>query len=364
MDYYELLGVSKNASEEDIKKAYRKLAHQHHPDKSGGDEKKFKEINEAYQVLSSPEKRAQYDRFGKAGAAHGPFGHGGGQQGGFGFDINMDGMDFGGMGDLGDIFESMFGGAMGGGRRGGRKASTAGSDLQIVQEITLEESYNGARKELKFKTFDPCKECSGLGHDSKAGVKTCDACGGKGEVKEVRKSFFGQFQQVRACTKCNGTGEIPNKVCGACKGVGRTQATRSLAIDVLAGVADGQLIKISGAGEAGQRGSQAGDLYVQIRVAPHSMFRREGSDLYIKKEISAIDVLLGKKIEVPVISGGTLAVEIPGGFNLNDKLRVEGKGMPRLGSRGHGDLLVEFEIRTPKKVNARLKKALEEFGTE
>ena len=363
MDYYELLGVSKNASDDDIKKAYRTLAHKYHPDKAGGDEKKFKEINEAYQVLGSAEKRAQYDRFGKApNGGAGGHGHAGFGQGGFGFDVNMDGMDFGNMGDLGDIFESMFGG-MGGGHRRSR-ANTGGSDLQITQQVTLEEAYAGARKELKFKTFDQCKDCLGRGHDIKAGAKTCEACNGRGEVKEVRKSFFGSVQQVRSCSKCSGTGEIPNKICPTCKGHGRVNATRTLAIDVLAGVADGQLIKVSGAGEAGERGSQSGDLYVQISVAPHRVFRRVEQDLYIRKPITLLDVLLGKKIDLPLMSGGTLSLEIPADFNLNEKLKVSGRGMPGLGSKSHGDLFVEFEVRTPKKIDVKLKKALEGFENE
>ncbi len=364
MDYYELLGVSKSASEDELKKAYRKLAHQYHPDKAGGDEKKFKEINEAYQVLSSAEKRAQYDRFGKnfSGAGGGGHQHGAGfNQGGFGFDINMDG--FGGMGDISDIFESMFGGAMGGSSRR-RQQQGGGSDLQIIQDVTLEEVFSGARKELKFKTFDACAACSGLGHEAKAGVKTCETCGGRGEVREARKTMFGAFQQVRACTKCAGRGEIPNKMCAICKGAGRVAATRTITIDIVEGINDGQLIKVTGGGEAGERGNRAGDLYVQIRVAPHKIFRRAEADLFIEKQVDLVDVLLGKKVAVPVISGVTTEVEIPGGFNLSEKLKVSGKGLPKFGSHGHGDLYVEFDIRTPKKINSKLKKALEEFGGE
>jgi len=359
MDYYELLGVKKGATEEEIKKAYRKLAHQHHPDKTGGDEKKFKEINEAYQVLSSAEKRAQYDRFGKNfNGAQGPFGSSAGGQGGFGFDVNMDGMDFGGMGDISDIFETMFGGSMGGGRR--RKTYTSGSDLQITQDITLEEAYTGAKKELKFKTFDSCSACSGMGHDAKEGVKSCQTCNGRGEIKEVRKTFFGAFQQVKPCTKCNGSGEIPNKVCSTCKGLGRTSVTRNLNIDIMAGIADGQMIKVAGAGEAGERGSQSGDLYVQVRVLPHKIFRRINQDLFVKKEITLVDALLGKMIAVPVVGGGYFDVEIPAGFNLNEKLRITGKGMPKFSGHNQGDLFVELEVHTPKKISSKLKKLLEE----
>lgn len=356
MDYYETLGVARSASDDEIKKAYRKLAHQYHPDKAGGDEKKFKQINEAYQVLSNPEKRAHYDRFGSSGAA----GFGGQRgQGGYGFDVNMDGVNFGDFGDLGEIFENMFGG-MGGARR--RKTYTSGSDLQITQEVTLEEAYRGARKELKFKTFDACTSCSGKGRDEKAGVKTCETCNGRGEVKEVRKSFFGAFQQVKPCAKCAGTGEIPNKVCQTCKGSGRIEATRTLSIDIVPGIADGQLIKVAGAGEAGERGSPAGDLYVQVRVLTSTVFERIGDDLLVRRDLSIIDVLRGKKISVPLITGELYELEIPPGANLVDKIRIPGKGMPRFGSRGHGDLYVAFAVHAPKKVHAKLKKALEEFG--
>lgn len=361
MDYYEQLGVSKNASEEDIKKAYRKLAHQYHPDKSGGDAEKFKKINEAYQVLSNKEKRAQYDKFGRVfdGAAPGAgAGFGGFGQNGFGFDFGN--IDFGNMGEMGDIFETFFGG----GRGGRRTRDRAGSDLQIVQEITLEEAYTGAKKELVFKTFDSCATCAGLGYDKSAGVKTCDACKGTGEIRESRRTVFGTFQQVKACQKCGGRGEIPNKMCAVCKGVGRTAATRRLTIEILPGVSDGQLIKVSGAGEAGERGARSGDLYVQIRIAENKTFEREGSDLFIKKEIGVVDILLGRKISVPVISGDTIEVEIPAGFNFSQPLKIEGKGMPKFGGRGHGDLFVQFEVKAPKKVSSKLKKLLEEFDDE
>jgi molecular chaperone DnaJ len=356
MDYYEVLGVSKNASEEEIKKAYRKLAHQHHPDKASGNEAKFKEINEAYQVLSNAEKRAQYDRFGKNFNAGGAgFG-----QGGFGFDANMGGVNFTDFGDLGDIFEGMFGGGMRGARRE-RHVDMSGSDLQITQEVSLKEAYTGTRKELKFKTFDSCATCKGLGYDAKEGVKKCETCKGRGEVQEVRKTFFGAFQQVRPCSACSGRGEIPNKSCAPCKGAGRVQATRTLSIDIVPGIADGQLIKVSGAGEAGERGGQAGDLYVQVRVTPDTVFVRIEADLLIRKEISLIDALLGKKISLPTMNG-VIEVEIPAGTNLTERFRVAGKGMPRFNAKGHGDLFVEWVVRTPKKIDSKLKKLLEEFG--
>jgi molecular chaperone DnaJ len=360
MDYYETLGVGKSASEDEIKKAFRKLAHQHHPDKGGGDEKKFKEINEAYQVLSDKEKRAQYDRFGKAGTAgsgFGGFSAQGGSAWGGGFDFGN--VDLGDLGDMGDIFESFFGG---GRRRGGTGARNfSGSDLQITQEITLEEAYAGSTKELKFKTFDPCATCTGLGYEKAAGAKTCDACKGTGQIREQRRTVFGTFAQTKTCTKCAGRGEIPNKVCPTCQGVGRMPVTRTLGLDIVAGVSDGQLIRVAGAGEAGERGAKSGDLYVQIRVAPHNVFRREGDDLYIQQQISVVDILRNKKISVPVISGGEEQVEIPAGFNFSEPLKISGKGMPRFGARSHGDMYVVFEVKAPKKVSGKLKKLLDEM---
>ena len=359
-DYYSLLGVAKGASDDEIKKAYRKLAHQHHPDKQGGDEKKFKEINEAYQVLSDPQKRAQYDQYSARGGS--AFGGGQGFSGGFGgspFGADFNGADFG---DLGDIFESMFGG-MAGTRQ--RQARTTGSDLQIIQDLKLEEVFAGCRKELKFKTLDRCGTCEGIGYQRKDGVKTCETCSGKGDVREVRRSFFGNVAQMRSCTKCHGTGELPNKFCIVCKGAGRLPATRTLQIDIAPGVSDGQIIKISGAGEAGERGNQAGDLYVQIRVTPHPLFRREDDNLVIRQEVSLVAILRGEKIRIPLLGGGTKEVEIPIGFSFTTRLRVTGSGLPKFSPSGrvggHGDLYVEFEVKAPKKIDPKLKKLLEDF---
>lgn len=358
-DYYKILGVSKGASEDDIKRAYRKLAQEYHPDRPTGNEKKFKEINEAYQVLSNKEKRAQYDRFGRTfSGAGGPggFGFGGG---GFGFDANFDQSGFADMGDLSDLFESFFG--MGGRRR---KTYTRGNDLQITQEITLEDAYRGIKKEISFKAYAVCDTCAGLGHFAKEGVKTCTTCNGQGEIKEVRNTFFGSFQQVRACSKCNGTGEIPNKPCSTCKGSGRVMKSRTLAIDILPGVMDGQLIKITGAGETGERSAPTGDLYVQVRVASHKMFRRDAANLFIKKEINLVDILRGRPLEIQLISGEKISVDIPAGFSLSEKIRVSGKGMPHFNSRGYGDLYIELDVKTPKKVSSKAKKLLEDLNGE
>ncbi len=357
-DYYKILGVEKNSSDDDIKKAYRKLAQQYHPDKASGNEQKFKEINEAYQVLSNKEKRAQYDRFGKTFT--GGQGGGAGFSGFQGFDFSNINFDMGEMGDLGDIFESMFG-SMGGKRR---KTYTRGNDLQAIQQITLVEAFTGVKKELRFKTMIACEPCTGLGYFSKEGTKQCETCNGRGEVKEVRNSFFGNFQQVRACDKCFGTGQIPNKICNTCKGAGRTQQTKVLTVDILPGVSDTQLIKLAGMGEAGERGAPAGDLYVQVMIAPDKVFRRQGEDLFIKHEVRLTDVLLNKKLSLPSISGKQISIEIPAGFNLAEQLKVSGEGMPRFGSSSRGNLYVSFEVKTPKKISSKAKQLLTDLENE
>ena len=365
-DYYQILGVTKTASEEEIKKAYRKLAHQYHPDKPGGDEKRFKEINEAYQILSDRAKRAQYDRFGTAEPQFGG-GWGGAQPnwGDFGFDV--DPSAFGGMGagDFGDIFETIFEGF---GMRPQRKTYERGSDLELHEEITLEEAFRGVTKRLRVPTLVKCDACHGKGAEAGSGFEKCATCDGKGEVREQRRTFFGNLSQVKTCATCHGTGDVPKKACSKCKGSGRVESIREFSVELLPGIEDNQLIKVKGMGEAGERGTEAGDLYVRVRVKPHDRFIRHGSDLVTTKELDIVGLLLGKKIEVPTISGGKIAIEIPAHFNLKEHLRVPGEGMPRFGSSSHfggrGDLLVNFIVKAPKKLSGKAKKLLEELEGE
>jgi molecular chaperone DnaJ len=367
-NYYEILGVVKTASEEEIKKAYRKLAHQYHPDKAGGDEKKFKEINEAYQVLSDKNKRSQYDRFGSADPSQfGGFGGGAGagQQWGGG-DVNwgsvgFDPSQFGDMGDIGDIFGDIFEG-MGG--RARRKTYEKGSDLEAREEITLEEAFRGVEKTLHFRAFAQCTVCGGKGAEPGSDFEKCATCDGQGEVREQRHTFFGNISQVKACTRCHGVGQIPKKPCHACKGAGRTEAAREVKIDILPGIEDGQLIKVNGMGAAGERGTAAGDLYVRVRVKPSSAFERHGADLVVSRELPIADVLLGKTLSVPSVSGGTISVEIPAQFNLKELLRIPHEGMPRVGSHGRGDLLVNFIIKAPKKPSVKARELLEKLEKE
>lgn len=366
-DHYQTLGVNKNASPEQIKEAYRKLAHKYHPDKAGGDEKKFKEINEAYQVLSDKEKRAQYDQFGDTFSN---MGQGGGysySQGnpfaGFDFSGFGQGNMSGDFGDLGDIFETFFGGGSGRGRSSaGRKRK--GADLETIQEILLEEAFRGANKEITYNAFVKCKNCSGLGYIEKEGLEKCSNCDGKGEIKEIKRTFFGQFAQVRACLKCEGAGQIPKKICRECSGSGKIKERKTINFFIAPGTDDGQIIKIIGAGEAGEKGAEAGDFYIKIKMAPNPTFKRTGNDLYIKKEVSLIDVLLNKKIEIPVISGGKINIEIPEDFCLQEKLMVPNEGMPKTEGRGRGNLYIEFKTKTPKKISSKAKKILEELEKE
>lgn len=360
-DYYKILGVEKGATDEEIKKAYRKLAHQHHPDKSGGDEKKFKEINEAYQVLSDKNKRANYDRFGAAE----PQGFGGGAEGapfgGFGFDFDGFGAQGYEVGDLGEIFDSFFEGL---GVRPRRRTYRRGSDVAFEEQVTLAEAFRGVTKQLRVRTLLRCETCKGQGADSSHGFATCAVCGGRGEIKEQRQTFFGSFSQVKTCAKCFGSGQLPNKACATCRGSGRIEGERDVLVEILPGIHDDQIIKIQGAGEAGERGTSPGDLYVRAKVVPHPTFERHGDDLLLKKEAKLVDLLLGKKIEIPTIGGGTLYVEVPSHFNLQEHVRVPGEGMPRFGSSGRGDLLISFVLKTPKKISARAKKLLEDLARE
>ncbi len=359
-DYYTILGVTRTATEDEIKKAYRKLAHQYHPDKAGGDETKFKEINEAYQVLSDKNKRAQYDRFGNAGPSMGGFpGAGGGFPEGFGF--GFDPQNMGDMGDLGDIFDSFMEGL---GMRQRRKTYEKGSDLEVQENITLEEAFRGVTKTLRLRTFIQCAKCSGKGAEPGSTFEKCSTCDGQGEIREQRRTFFGSFSQVKLCTKCHGSGQIPKKPCAVCRGAGRIESQREIKFEILPGIEDGQLIKINAAGEAGERGAAAGDLYIRIRVQPHSTFERHGRDLLVHRELKIVDLLLGKKLEVPTVSGGKISVEIPANFNLKDHLRIPSEGMPQFGSRSRGDLLVSFIIKAPKQPGSRAKKLLEELEKE
>jgi molecular chaperone DnaJ len=361
-DYYKILGVAKNAAEDEIKKAYRKLAHQHHPDKKGGNADEFKAINEAYQVLSNKEKRAQYDKFGRVfdGAQGGPQQGGANPFSGFGFDVNFDPGMFEGM-EGSDIFEAFFEGM---GIKNRRRTYERGADLEFTVSITLEEVFTGVAKIIPTSRFAVCKECSGQGSDPKAGVTQCATCSGQGEVRETRRGFFGNSVHVKQCASCMGTGTIPNKKCTGCGGVGRIKEKTNISFTVMTGIEDGQIIKISGAGDKGARGAEAGDAYVRISVEKNKAFERRGPDLITKKEISALDILLDKKLDIMSIGGDTYSFDIPESTPISDAIRIAGAGMPRLGSRTRGDLYVKLVIVKPKKLSTKAKGLLEDLKKE
>ena len=370
-DYYNILGVAKNASEEEIKKAYRKLAHQHHPDKTGGNESKFKEVNEAYQVLGNKEKRAQYDQFGQVFEGGQPGGPGGSPFGGQGFRWEdfagfggQGGVNFNG-GDFGDIFETIFD-QFGGGRP--RQTYRRGSDIEAREELSLEDAFTGVKRSLRFKTHIQCETCKGLGYDKAKGEKTCTTCQGQGQVREERRTFFGNFSQVKACPACSGRGQIPNAPCKACSGAGRVSGTREVEVVIAPGVEDGQVVKIIGKGEAGEHGSETGDLYIVVHVKPHKVFARTKNELFMEHEIRFSDALLERPITLTDIGGDRFTVKVPPGFNFKEKLKVPDRGMPRFGSLsgklGRGDLYISFILKSPKHLSGKAKKLLEELEGE
>ncbi|MBU2101269.1 DnaJ domain-containing protein [Patescibacteria group bacterium] len=350
-DYYEILGVSRGASAEEVKKAYRKLAHQYHPDKDEGNDAKFKEINEAYQVLSNGEKRKQYDSFGRTFEGGGnPFA--GGQ--GFNWDVGVNGFED--LGDVEDILSSFFEGL---GVRQKRRTYKRGADIELITEISLEEAKRGKILEMKYGTYVKCRGCEGVGYEKNTSFKKCDYCSGQGQIKETRNTFFGGFSQVATCPKCKGAGETPEKFCSKCNGEGRLKEERPAKIEIRPGVESGQIIKIGGAGEAGENNAISGDLYVRIMIKPHSIFERRGQDLFRSVQTSITDVLLGKEIQLEDLEGKILKVKTPPGFKIGDEIRIKGEGMT-----GRGDLVIKLEARAPKKLSKKAKKLLEELGKE
>jgi molecular chaperone DnaJ len=349
-DYYEVLGVARDAGEDDLKKAYRKLAMQWHPDRNQGNteaEAKFKELNEAYDVLKDAEKRAAYDRFGHAAFEQGgPGGGGGGPFGGGGFE---------------DIFEEMFG-RFGGGGRGQRAAAGRGSDLRTQVEVSLEEAFAGAKKTIRFATSVSCEACKGVGAEGGAasGVQTCGTCQGSGKVRAQQ----GFFLVERTCPTCGGAGRTIKNPCKICRGSGRVQRERSLNVSVPAGVDDGTRIRLSGEGEAGQRGAPAGDLYVDIAVRPHPIFQRDGANILVRVPLRMTQAALGGHVEVPSIDGGRSKVTIPAGTQTGDQFRLRGKGFSVLRSAARGDMYVQVMVETPQNLSPKQRELLEQFEAE
>lgn len=351
-DYYHILGVQKGASEDEIKKAYRKLAHQHHPDKAGGDEAKFKEVNEAYQVLSNKEKRAQYDTYGQTFEGAGGGGPGGFGGGGFQW-------DFGGAEGFQDIFGDMFG--FGG--RGGRARTSRGEDIQVALVIDLEDSAFGKEKEIQIKRNVECGHCGGSGAESKTDMATCDTCKGSGEVRKQFRTPFGVMAQSAECSACHGRGKIPKKKCSSCGGDGIKKETDTFTVKIPQGIDSGEAFGVPGKGNAAPFGGGTGNLYVVVTILKHPGLTREGDDLHAKVFISFPQAVFGDKVDMETLHG-PIRLKIPAGIQSGTVIRVGGKGMPRKGGYGKGDLLVTVQVRTPEKVTKRQKELLEELQKE
>ena len=358
-DYYQILGVTKNASEEDIKKAYRKLAHKYHPDK-GGDEKKFKEINEAYQVLSSKEKKAQYDKFGRVfegGAGPGP----GAGQAGFGFDFEgMRDKFSGGEGEfdnLGDMFEELFG--FGGGPK--KKDVRRGKDIEIDMELSLKDILTKQEKEISLYRLITCSRCQGTGAEPGTKVKECFSCRGTGEVQQIKRTIFGQVTRYIICPECKGEGSKPEKPCNVCKGEGRFKKEEKFKVVIPAGVDTNQVLKVAGKGEAGRRGGEPGDLYARISVKQHPVFKREGDHLYTVIPIPFSSAVLGDNIEVLTLEGDKVNLKIPEGTESGKVVRLSNRGVPHFSGFGRGDMYLELAVKIPKKLTKEQKELLEKF---
>ena len=361
-NYYEVLGVTKSATQDEIKKAFHKLAHKHHPDK-GGDEKKFKEINEAYQVLSDKAKRAQYDQFGRVfeqgqGSGGNPFegwswGNGANPFG------SGEGVEFD-FGDIGDVFEQFFGG----GRRGSKKDSKRGRDIQVDIEIPLEKTLKDSVETINIAKQIICHRCQGLGGEPQSKIKECVSCRGTGQVQQIRKTVFGSFTNLATCPECKGEGTIPEKPCNVCRGEGIIKGQETIGINIPAGIDSNQAIKIDEKGDAGRKGGKSGNLFARIFVKEHPIFERRGDDLYSQAEISFSQAALGDEIEIKSLDGTGILLEVPAGTESGRILRISGKGIPHFKGFGRGNLYIELEIRTPKKLTKEQKELLKKLKEE
>lgn len=354
-DYYEILGIDKKSSKDDIKKAFRTLAHKYHPDKKTGDDAKFKEINEAYSVLSDDQKRAQYDQFGAAGPGAG---FGGGNSGGFGgFDFSQ--FTQGGQGggfefDFGDIFGDVFGG-------GRRQQAKRGRDISIDIELTFEESVFGVERTVLLNKVSKCDTCGGSGAEKGSEMVTCTTCNGKGSLREVKKTFFGQFETTSTCEVCHGTGKIPKVKCHTCGGQGIYKKESEIKVKIPAGIENGEMIRLTGGGEA-VTGGTTGDLYIKIYVKKHENFRKEGHNLVMDLNVKLTDALLGTELNLQTLDG-EIKVKIPEGVTHGEVLRVKGKGVP-YEKNYRGDILIRVHITIPKKLSKDAKKVIESLKKE
>lgn len=351
-DYYEVMGVSKGASDDEIKKAYRKMAKKYHPDLNPGDkeaEAKFKEVNEAYEVLADKQKRARYDQFGHAGVDPN---YASGAAGGSPF-----GQDF----DIGDIFSSFFGGGFGGTRRRANpNVPRRGQDIETVLNISFEEAAKGCRKEVSYKSVSTCRECNGSGAQKGTSAKTCSACNGQGQVAVTQRTPFGVVQTARTCDRCHGSGKVIEHPCKNCSGTGRIRNDKKVEVNVPAGISDDQVLNVSAHGDAGINGGPNGDLHVYISVRPHPIFERKGYDVWCEVPITFTQAALGAEITVPTLDG-RVKYSVHEGTQPGDIFKLKGKGVQHLNGRGHGDQFVKVAIEVPKNLSSKQKDILREF---
>ena len=355
-DYYEILGVSKDASADEIKKAFRKLAVKYHPDKEGGDEVRFKEINEAYEVLKDSAKRQRYDQFGHAGVGGNGGAAGGGNpfEGFQGFNGQNINFDFGDMGGLGDIFGSFFGG-------GQQPRPHRGQDVAVNVTLSFEEAVFGTDREISVSLDDTCSHCKGNGAEPGYNLKTCDTCHGSGQVNRVMNTMFGQIQQATVCPTCEGRGKVPEKVCTVCRGKGVEHRNQTVKLKVPAGIDDGATIRLNGRGEAVRGGGDKGDLYVNVRVKPHKKFTREGDLILSDQHVSMVQAALGADIEVDTVDG-KLTMKVPAGTQGGTDFKLSGHGVPHLRGDGRGAHIVTMYVDTPTKLSKKQKELLAELN--
>ncbi len=356
-DYYSTLGVSKSATADEIKRAYRKLAHEHHPDKGqGGNEQKFKEVSEAYQVLSDPNKRAQYDRFGSVGSGPGA--------GGFNPQDFAQGFGFNGFNvefeDAFDIFSDIFGGSRGGSAQSRRER---GVDLEMDLDLTFEEAIFGVEKDISIEKKDTCQKCQGSRGEPGSKISTCPKCHGTGQIKSSRRTIFGAMQTVATCDECRGEGKVPDRACTECKGAGQKRRTKTIKVRVPPGVENGQRIRITNEGEVGYRGSNFGDLYLRLNVRQHKEFKRQAENIYSEKPISFYQAALGTQIDVDTVDGN-VKVKIPAGTQSGKVFRLKDKGAPILNGSGRGDHFVTVHVITPTKLSKKEKELFKQLADE
>lgn len=352
-DYYGILGVDRDATDAEIKKAYRKLARKYHPDVNSTEEaaEKFREASLAQEVLTDPQKRAIVDAGGDP-EEQGGYGQGGGFGGGFG----------GGAGGFGDIFDAFFGGGAGGGQRGPRVSRVrAGNDALLHMEISLEEAFSGVTKDVTVDTAVLCEPCQGSGSKTKAKPVTCPTCQGQGQVMELQNSILGRVQVARTCNRCQGTGEIVQDPCENCGGDGRVRSRRDLSISVPAGIADGMRIRLAGKGEVGPGGGPNGNIYVDVSVAEHAHFLRDGDDLHVTIQVPAVDAALGTDVEVPMLDESVSTVTVPAGTQPNSTIRIDDLGMPRLRREGHGHLVAHVDVIIPTELDRTSRELFEQL---